>query len=172
MENEAQANDPNDIFFYQPDKPKIETTSIFRISTEGSRLQVQAGSLHYLFSKLNKDTFDDYYNQFRAYLNFDFSPVDFENATHVFSDREKTALEQKLICTLLYFFTSNNFKKILIRRQDFIHPFQIKEMLWLINDMYGKDNPNNLKIGSHIFKINYSNFLKIVEENNRWTEMW
>jgi len=172
MINEIEQGNFNDIYYYQPDKPKVDTSAIFNIKNEGSQLKVKTDRLNYLFSKLNKDDFDEYYNNFRAYLNFDFSPVDFGDSIHTFTDKEKNELEQKLICILLQFFTNNNFKRILIRRDDFIHPFQIKEMLWFINDIYGKDNPNNLKIGSHIFRIEYNDFAKIDEQNKKWEAMW
>ena len=68
--------------------------------------------------------------------------------------------------------TNNNFKKILYRRDDFKHPFQIKEMCWFMDSIYGKDNPNNLRIGAHIFRMSYDDYLLIVEQNKKWEAMW
>ena len=172
MSNEVNQGSPADIYFYQPDKLPVDTNAIFKITNEGSQLRVKTDKLNYLFNKLNKDSFDEYYNNFRTYLNLDFSPVNLGDSTHTFSDKEKTELEQKLICILLYFFTNNNFKKILYRRDDFKHPFQIKEMCWFIDDIYAEDNLNNLRIGAHIFRMSYKDYLHIVEQNKKWEAMW
>ena len=59
----------NSIFFYRPDKPKVDTSAIFKIKNECDKLRVQTDKLNFLFNKLNKDSFDKWYNDFRSYLN-------------------------------------------------------------------------------------------------------
>ena len=45
-------------------------------------------------------------------------------------------------------------------------------MSGFIDSIFGKDNPNNLKIGAHIFRMDLKDFIKIDEQNKKWAAMW
>lgn len=42
-------------------------------------------------SRLDKDTFDEHYKDFKSYLNFDFSPIDFGETAYNFTEEIRTA---------------------------------------------------------------------------------
>jgi hypothetical protein len=166
------SEDTTSIYSYQTDKPKVDTTSIFKIKDEGDKLRVQTDRLNFLFSKLNKDSFDKWYNEFRSYLNLDFSPVDLGDKTYVFSGYEITEIEQKIICYWLYHFTNNNYKKILIRKDDFEHPSTKRELYHYLNGQFGKDDEKVFRVGGHILRMTTEAFIKAVDNYKQWVSMW
>ena len=160
------------IYFYQPDKPRVDTTTFFEFKTEGDKLRVQTEELNILFSKLDKASFDKWYNDFRSYLHLDFSPVDLGDTTYIFSDYEMTEIEQKIICHWLYHFTINNYKKILIRKDDFEHPYTAREIYHYLKKISDDDNPKVYKLGAHILRMTYEAFVKTINDYKKWAAMW
>ena len=71
--NRNTGNDQNDIFFYQPTVPHIDTSKTFTIEVEEEDLRVKNENIHFLFRNMDKELFDYIYNEFIRYLNFDFT---------------------------------------------------------------------------------------------------
>ena len=172
MNTAVKNEDQDDIFFYNPNKPRVDTKEIFTILYDGYQLRAKTKNLNYLFNKLNEKSFDEYYNNFRAYLNLNTSPLNLNNGEYIFSNEEKTELEQKFICYLLKFYTDNNFQRILIKREDFMGRYAVMEFCWFLDKIYGKDDSINFKIAARILRISYSELLHTVEEYRRWEAMW
>lgn len=86
-----------DIYLYQPLKPKVATSTAFEITIEGEKLRVKNQHINCLFSNLTAETFDTFYNEFVQYLNLNFAPVSVNGKLHQLKPIEQDYLTQKII---------------------------------------------------------------------------
>ncbi len=158
---------PNNIYFLQPEKPKISTSEIFNIIQEEYNLRVKFSDRSYLFKNINEEAFDKWYNEFRSYLNFDFTTVKIGNSYHTFSQSVRNEIEQRIICTWIYYYLTNNFKKILIRQKDFESESTRIELYKYLKSKFGGDKEIIIVLGSHILRISNDDFKKSIDHYNQ-----
>lgn len=156
---------PNNIYFYRPDLPKVDTSKLFNITTKTDTLRVKNSNVNCLFSNLTKETFDKFYNDFLSHLNLNFLPITFNNKTYELTDKEQTELQQLIITDHIYFYTINNLP-IVVKRSDFVHPKSIYKVIWLLDKKFnlrGQDTQFSLKLGAHILRQDFKEYCTTVK---------
>lgn len=153
---------PNDIYFYRSTLPKVDSSKLFSIAMEGVDLRVKNDNVNCLFGNLTQEAFDKCYNDFRQYLNLDFSPLTIDGKTYQLTDAEQDCLEQKIITSLMFYYTVNNWK-IKIKRSDFTHPNMANYTTQLLDNKYGIDTNLSMSIGAKVLRQDLEKYRKTVK---------
>jgi hypothetical protein len=153
---------PDDIFYYQSTKSHIDTTEIFSISMENNKLRIKNNNINCLYNNLTEDVFDKIYNEYNKYLNLNLEPLKINDRIYCLDDNEIEELVEKIITSLIYYYVINNLE-IEIKRDDFIHPSTAEKVLYMINNKYGEDTLEGLKLGAKILRKSLSEYEKTVK---------
>lgn len=140
-----------DIYFHQPLKPTVDTSTIFEIATEGKKLRVKNQHVNCLFSNLTAATFDACYNDYVQHLNLNFASVCVNNKLYELKPSEQDYLTQKIITSWIYYYTINNLP-VEVKRADFTHPYMVDYVLGLLDGKFGKDTEISLAVGASILR--------------------
>lgn len=154
--------DPNDIFFYRP-LPAVDVCTLFEVKKEGDRLRVKSAYANCLFSNLSADAFGATYNDYRRYLNIDFSPVEVNGASYALSPEEQEELTQQIITTHIYVYTINNMP-VIVKRDDFLHPQTTDKVIWLMDRKFKQqDCGPALRLGARLLRRDYDDYCRSVK---------
>lgn len=160
-------SDSNSIFFNDSSKDRINTESIFEISSEGENLRVKNDNINCLFSTLKAENFDIIYNEFYKHLNLDFSPVEVGNKSYKLSKKEQNYLVQQIITNWIYYYSINGLQ-IEIKKSDFEHPYMVDYVLSVIDKKYGIDTKESLKLGARILRKKDEDYLSLVKSRRKY----
>ncbi len=158
---------PDGIYFYQPSKTKVDTSTIFEVTTEGNILRVKNQNVNCLFSNLTTETFETIYNDFIQHLNLNFLPVNIEGKLYQLTIDEQKYLVQTIITNWIYFNTINNMR-VEVKRSDFTHPYMVDYILRLLDKKFGIDTNISLTIGASILRQDFKEYCRTVEGRRRY----
>lgn len=155
-------DNPDDIYFYQPFKPNVDTSQVFDVTKEGNQLRVKNENVNCLFSNLTPELFDTIYNDFVQHLNLNFSPLKIEGQSYQLTIEEQVYLEQTIITSWIYFYTINNIKAK-VKRSDFTHPYMVDYVLRILDKKFGVDTKVSLAFGATILRQDFNQYCKTVK---------
>jgi len=158
---------PEDIYFYQPSKGKVDTGTVFDVATERDKLRVKNQHINCLFSNLTEETFDAFYNDFHQHLNLNFSSVSIDGKSYQLKVEEQDYLRQKVITSWIYFYTINDLP-VQVKRADFNHPFTVDYVLGLLDRKFGIDTEVSLQVGASILRQDLNEYTKTVVGRRRY----
>jgi hypothetical protein len=158
---------PDNIYFYQPSKIRVDTSIVFEVTTEEDKLRVKNHNVNCLFSNLTAETFETIYNDFIQHLNLNFSPVHIEEKSYQLTIDEQEYLEQTIITSWIYFYTINNMK-VKVQRSDFTHPYMVDYILRVLDKKFGIDTGISLTIGASILRQDFKEYCRTVEGRRRY----
>jgi hypothetical protein len=156
-----------DIYFHQPLKPTVDTSTIFEIATEGKKLRVKNQHVNCLFSNLTAATFDACYNDYVQHLNMNFAPVYINGKLYQLKPIEQEYLMQKIITSWIYYYTINNLP-VEVKRADFTHPYMVDYVLGLLDGKFGKDTEVSLAVGASILRQDLEEYNSNVAGRRRY----
>jgi hypothetical protein len=159
--------DSNEIYFYQPAKPWVDTSTIFKIRNEGPRLRVKNENVNCLFSNLTIESFDKIYNDFVQHLNLNFLPVKVDETVYELTEGEQNYLQQGIITHWIYFYTINNMK-VEVSHDDFFHPSMIDYVLRVADKKFGIDTKASLIIGASLLRRDFEQYCESVSSRRRY----
>lgn len=152
----------NDIYFYQPSKPRVHTSKVFEITIEGNKLRVKNQHVNCLFNNLTTKTFETVYNDFHQHLNLNFSPLTIEGNLYQLTPDEEIYLQQTIITNWIYFYTINSMKAK-VSRSDFTHPYMVDYILRVFDKKFGVDTTASLIIGASILRQDFKEYCRTVK---------
>lgn len=157
----------NDIYYYRPDLPEVDTAKVFEITHVNGKLAVKNNNIACLFSNLTPDQFDKLYNDFNRHLNLDFAPVTLNNKTYQLTDAEQKKLTEKIITSWIYFYTINNLA-VEVKRSDFTHPYMVDYVLSVLDKKCGTDTREALALGAKILRQRLADYTNAVKGRRRY----
>ena len=158
---------PDNIYFYQPSKTKVDTSTTFEVTTEGDKLRVKNQNVNCLFSNLITETFETIYNDFIQHLNLNFLPVNIEGKLYQLTIDEQKYLVQTIITSWIYFYLINNMR-VKVKRSDFTHPYMVDYLLRVLDKKFGIDTNISLTIGASILRQDFKEYCRTVEGRRRY----
>jgi len=160
-------NTQNDIFFYRPTLPYIDTAKTFTIKVEGEHLRVKNENINCLFGNLDAELFDYVYNEFNKYLNLDFSPLKMGDKEYALNEMEKKSITENIITDWIFFYTVNNLE-IQILRSDFVHPQTVWMVYSMLQKKYRQETDEILQFGAKMLRMD----LEAYQSSVRATKMY
>lgn len=158
----TKKNKSEDIYFYRPDVPFMDTSKKFEITTEDGKLRVKNKNVNCLFSHLTPKRFDTLYNQFNQRLNLDFEPLIIEDKVYAFTTDEAEKLFETIVTSWIYFYTINTMK-VEVKRADFTHPYMVDYVLGIMDKKYKADTKESLVLGAKILRQNLEDYIQTVK---------
>lgn len=158
---------PDNIYFYDPSRTKVDTSKTFEVTIEGNNLRVKNQNVNCLFSNLTTETFETTYNDFIQHLNLNFLPVNIEGKLYQLTIDEQQWLVQTIITSWIYFYTINNMR-VKVNRSDFTHPYMVDYLLRLVDKKFGIDTNISLTIGASILRQDYKEYCKTVNGRRKY----
>lgn len=151
-----------DIYYFRPELPKVDTDQVFNITEEHEKIRVKNKHVNCLYSNLTPFSFNQYYNLFNQHLNLDFNPIKIEDKIYTLNPNEQERLVQSIITNWIYFYTINNLP-VQVDREDFLHPYTVDYVLQIIDPKYGENTKISLILGAKILRLSLTEFTKMVE---------
>ncbi|PJJ59026.1 hypothetical protein [Hymenobacter chitinivorans] len=150
---------------FQPNKPEIDTATLFRIKREAGGLRVQNDNVNCLYAEaLTPEVFQQAYNFLNKYLFFDFSPVILDGKPYALSRADQARLEQQVITHSIYFYVVNgNATRMKLRPGGITVLSPVDEVIWLLDGAFGADTPVSLALGAQILRQTVPQFHSTVE---------
>ncbi len=155
-------DNPEDIYFFRPTIPQIDTSKLFTMTGEYGKLRVQNKNVNCLFSNLTRDSFDKIYNDFNRHLNLDFRPLNIDNKVYSLTKDEQEKLFETIVTSWIYYYTINNFT-VKVKRSDFTHPYMVDYVLPIVDKKYGTDTNESLALGAKILRQDLDDYAKTVK---------
>jgi hypothetical protein len=155
-------DNPEDIYFFRPTLPQIDTSKLFTMTSEYGKLRVQNKNVNCLFSNLTRDSFDKIYNDFNKHLNLDFKPLYLDNKEYSLTTDEQEKLFETIVTSWIYYYTINNLT-IKVKRSDFTHPYMVDYVLTVVDNKYGTDTNVSLALGAKILRQALNDYTKTVK---------
>lgn len=155
-------NTSNNIYYYQPHLPSVETSKIFNISKEGYDLRVKNQHVNCLFRNLTVEIFDREYNNCYKHLNLDFAPLVIQDRVYNLSITEQDKLIQNTITSWIYFYAVNNLP-IKVTQTDFYGPWLMDHLLSILDKKYGEDTTISLSLGAKILRQDLDEYTQRVK---------
>jgi hypothetical protein len=165
--NEKEHGNSKEVYFYQPNKSKVDTSAVFEVKQEGGKLRVRNDNVNCLFSNLTPEAFDSYYNGYFQYLNLNLSPVNVEGQLFQLTISEQENLEQSIITSWIYYYTINNLP-VQVERSDFTHPYMVDQVLRVLDTKFGIDTNISLAIGASILRQDAEAYKGTVKGRRRY----
>jgi hypothetical protein len=159
----------NNIYYYQPNLPKVDTSSVFDISKEGDDLRVKNQNVNCLFRNLSAEIFDKEYNNCYRHLNLNFSPLNIHNESYFLNEKEQNKLVQEAITSWIYFYAVNNLP-VKVSKDDFDGPGLMDQLLSILDKKYGIDTPISLSLGARILRQNPEKYEERVKGRRMYYE--
>jgi len=153
---------PEDIYFFRPTLPRIDTSTLFSINEENGNLRVRSRNTNCLFRHLTRDIFDEIYNDFNRHLNLDFTPLHMDGKMIFLPIAEQDELFESIIIRWMYFYTINNLK-VEVKRDDFKHPYMVDDVLLIVDRKFGKDTTKSLALGARILRQELHDYINTVK---------
>ncbi|MBT32231.1 MAG: hypothetical protein CMO01_21425 [Thalassobius sp.] len=155
------------IYFFRPFLPQIDTSKLFAIIDEKGKLRVQNKNINCLFSNLDCERFDKIYNDFNRHLNLDFEPLHLNGKTYTLTPNEQEQLFQKIVTSWIYFYTINNLN-VEVKESDFTHPYMVDYVLTIVDKKFGDDTTESLALGAKILRQDLKDYTKTVESRRMY----
>lgn len=162
-----KSDNPEDIYFFRPTLPQIDTSKLFTMTGEHGKLRVQNKNVNCLFSNLTRDIFDKIYNNFNRHLNLDFESLNINNKVYSLTADEQENLFETIVTSWIYYYTINNLT-VKIMRSDFTHPYMADYVLTIVDKKYGTDTNESLVLGAKILRQDLDVYIKTVKRRREY----
>lgn len=161
---------PEPYLLFQPDKPEIDTSTLFHIEREAGGLRVQNANVNCLYdAALTPAVFQQAYNFLNKYLFFDFSPVILDGKPYALSRAGQARLEQQAIAHSIYFYVVNgNATRMNLRPGGITVLSPVDELISLLDRTFGADTPASLALGAQILRRPLPDYRSTVEWKRRY----
>ncbi|UOQ55211.1 hypothetical protein [Hymenobacter cellulosivorans] len=159
------SNTTEPYLLYQPNKPEIDTRTLFRIEREAGGLRVQNANVNCLYAEaLTPEVFQQAYNFLNKYLFFDFSPVILDGKPYALLPADQARLEQQAIAYSIYFYVVNGTGTRMRLRPGGITVLNpVDELISLLDRAFGVDTPVSLALGAQILRRPLPEYRSTVE---------
>lgn len=162
MSSIKNINNPQNIYFFRPDLPQVDTSTLFTVTKEGKHLRVQNKHVNCLFRHLTRGSFDKLYNDFNRHLNLNFEPLHLNKQVYALTKDEQAELAETIITSWLFYYTVNNLP-VTVNRADFEHPYMVDYVLYIIDKKYGIDTQESLALGATILRQDPDRYTRTVK---------
>lgn len=160
-------DNPEDIYFFRPTLPQIDTSKLFIMTGENGKLRVQNKNVNCLFSNLTRESFDKIFNDFNRRLNLDFNPLNLDNKLFSLTADEQGKLFETIVTSWIYYYTINNLT-VKVKRSDFTHPYMVDYVLIIVYKKYGTDTNESLALGAKILRQDLNDYTKTVKARREY----
>ena len=155
-------DNPEDIYFFSPNLPYIDTSILFKMEYEDTKLRVQNNHVNCLYHNLTIEEFDKIYNDYNRYLNLDFEPILISDKVYALTLDEQQKLFETIVTNWIYYHTVNNLP-VEVKRSDFKHPCMADYVLTLLDKKYGIDTKESLALGAKILRQDPKDYTQMVK---------
>jgi hypothetical protein len=160
---------PDDIYYYRPGLPLIDTSKHFEITVESGKLRVKNKNINCLFSHLTAGSFEEIYNDFNRHLNLDYEPLELGGKVYSLTEKEKQKLFDTIVTNWIYYYTINNLK-VEVKRSDFTHPYMVDYVLNILDKKFGKDTGASLALGAKLLRQDPEYYIRTVQGRRMYYE--